>query len=585
MNKLLLILFSLIAGLTATPATASAKGHATHLTQVEPKKAYKAMLNVITYKEDGSVLHSGYGFFVQEDGVGVAAYSLFENAATADVFDYEGNKIPVVRILGASSTYDLVKFRVASEKKNDFFDLSQATTTQVGEKLLLKRYSTNKKDPAQSVTVTKADPYNKFKYYQISAENSAPNMGCPLYNEAGTLVAIVQQNVEDSAKEACAIDARFVQNLKINATSAINSDLRSIRIPKGLPDNAKDALTYIYMLGNADSTELATALNDFIAAYPDQVEGYVQRGTFFANHGQYDRCEADFTQALSLSENEGATMKSDEVHNELSKIIFQKAVYQPEPPYKDWTLDRALSEAVQAQTINPSPNYLLQQGRCLFSQKNFQGAYEKFYEICTTKQFDDNWSPQAQAETWFYAAQSLELAGGDSLQVLALMDSVIANLPTPLTPATAQYLLQRAQRLEKAGQYRKAVFDYNQYETVVGPKNLNAYFYFIREQAELKAHMYQQALDDIRTASNLSPENPNYKIEEALILLQTGLYDEAISVCEKLLTTLPENPDCYKIIGIANGELGHKEKAVTALNKAKSLGDPTVDSFLQKYQK
>ena len=165
-----------------------------------------------------------------------------------------------------------------------------------------------------------------------------------------------------------------------------------------------------------------------------------------------------------------------------------------------------------------------------------------------------------------------------------MMDSVINNLPTPLTPATAQYLLERARRLEKAGQYRKAVFDYNQYETVVGPKNLNAYFYFIREQAELKAHMYQQALDDIRTAAILSPEDPNYKIEEALILLQTGLYKEAIAACKKLLQTVPENPDCYKIIGIANGELGNKQEALSALNKAKSLGDPTVDQFLEKYK-
>ena len=96
--------------------------------------------------------------------------------------------------------------------------------------------------------------------------------------------------------------------------------------------------------------------------------------------------------------------------------------------------------------------------------------------------------------------------------------------------------------------------------------------------------MYQQALDDIRTAAILSPEDPNYKIEEALILLQTGLYKEAIAACKKLLQTVPENPDCYKIIGIANGELGNKQEALSALNKAKSLGDPTVDQFLEKYK-
>lgn len=584
MNKFLLIFIACSSLLLAIPAPASAKENATEQTQVEPKKAYKAVLNVITYKADGSVLHSGYGFFIREDGAGVAPYSLFKEADRAEVFDFEGNRLDVTRILGANSTYDLVTFQTTAEKKCEYFDPTQAISATNGAALFLKKYTTRKKDPSTAVKVTKVDDYEKYKYYHISAENVAPNMGCPLFNEEGTLVGIVQQNVEDSATEACAIDARFVQALTINATSALNSDLRAIHIPKTLPADAKDALTYIYMLGNADSTELVTALNDFIATYPENVEGYVQRATFFANHRLYDRCEADFAEALAHTRMENATMKADEVHNEFSKIIFQKAVYSPQPPYKDWTLDRAYAEAERAFNLNPSPNYLLQQGRCLFSKKDFQQAYEKFYQICATPQFSADWSPTAQAETWYYAAQSLELAGGDSLQVLAMMDSVINNLPTPLTPATAQYLLERARRLEKAGQYRKAVFDYNQYETVVGPKNLNAYFYFIREQAELKAHMYQQALDDIRTAGILSPENPNYKIEEALILLQAGMFKEAITICEKLLQTVPENPDCYKIIGIANGELGNKQAAITALNKAKSLGDPTIDTFLEKYK-
>ncbi len=584
MNKILLILIT-CAGLQLTcPIPVCARDNATRQTQVEPKKAYKAVLNVITYKADGSVLRSGYGFYISEDGTGVAPYSLFEDAARAEVFDFAGKRSAVTRILGANSTYDLVTFQTAAEKKCEYFDPAQTATPAVGATLYLRKYTTDKKDPTAKANVTKADAYGKYKYYHISAENTAPNMGCPLFNEDGALVGIVQPNVEDSAIEACAIDARFVPTLSISATSALNSDLRAIHIPKALPSNAKDALTYIYMLGDADSTELATALDDFIATFPEKVEGYVQRATFFANHRLYDQCEADFAEALTRAEAEDATMKADEVHNEFSKIIFQKAVYSPQPPYKDWTLDRALAEAEQAFSLNPSPNYLLQQGRCLFSKKDFQKAYEKFYQICSSPQFDAGWSPTAQAETWYYAAQSLELAGGDSLQVLAMMDSVINNLPTPLTPATAQYLLERARRLEKAGQYRKAVFDYNQYETVVGPKNLNAYFYFIREQAELKAHMYQQALDDIRTAAVLSPEDPNYKIEEALILLQTGLYKEAIAACKKLLQTVPENPDCYKIIGIANGELGNKQEALSALNKAKSLGDPTVDQFLEKYK-
>jgi hypothetical protein len=38
-------------------------------------------------------------------------------------------------------------------------------------------------------------------------------------------------------------------------------------------------------------------------------------------------------------------------------------------------------------------------------------------------------------------------------------------------------------------------------------------------------------------------------------------------------------------LGIALGELGQTKKALEQLKKAESLGDPTVDTFIQKYSK
>jgi hypothetical protein len=37
-------------------------------------------------------------------------------------------------------------------------------------------------------------------------------------------------------------------------------------------------------------------------------------------------------------------------------------------------------------------------------------------------------------------------------------------------------------------------------------------------------------------------------------------------------------------MGIAYGELKQKQQAVSALTKAKELGDPTAAQYLQKYQ-
>ncbi|MBQ5881061.1 MAG: serine protease, partial [Bacteroidaceae bacterium] len=118
----------------------------------------------------------------------------------------------------------------------------------------------------------------------------------------------------------------------------------------------------------------------------------------------------------------------------------------------------------------------------------------------------------------------------------------------------------------------------------IGADKMGDRFFYLRELAELEARMYQQALDDIRSAITLNPSEMLYRIEEALILLRAGLFDEAIKAAQNTLTLLPENPDCYKIIGIAHGELGHKAQAVQALSKAIELGDETAQPFLQKYQ-
>ncbi len=586
MKKILLfVLFGYTLAINTAKASPETMAYAE--IQVSAKDVHKAIFNIISYNESGNIINSGYGVFLSPSGTGIASFSILKGASRADVIDYKGNKYAVHRILGANSTYDLVKFSIEGIKKADCFEISTAAgTIRDGAALNISHYTTDKKAPSKNVTVTRVDDYEGYHYFHISESNTDSNIGCPLFDNEGKLVAFTQKNVEKNAQEVCAIDIRFADKLKINAMATLNADLRATDIPKALPENEKDALTYIYMMKQADSLSTITALNDFIGRFPENAEGYTNRGTFYASKGHYDLCENDYATALQKVSNESSTVKADEVHNELSKLIYQKAVYAPTPAYGNWTLQKALDEAQKAFAVKPAPYYLLQQGRCLFSMKEYMKAYEKFMELNENGkgQSEEEWSSLAKAEAWFYAARSLEMAGGDSLEVITLLDSTITALPRPYTQATGQYFLERAQRLEKAGNYRNAVADYNEYEKAIGPKNLTAQFYYVRSQAEIKARMFQQGLDDIQSAIALAPLEPVYRLEEALILLRAGMYEESIGACERLLQDVPDVSDCYKIMGIAYGELKQKSKARAALNKAKELGDPSADTFLQKYQ-
>ena len=592
--KNFIISLCLLFGASFTPYCTATAANAILETQVEMKNAYKAMFNIVTYNKEGNILHSGNGFFIDDNGTGIASFSLFEGASKADVIDFKGNKLPVSRILGASSSYDLVKFTTSGAKKIESFGISSSPTLDAGTPLQMVNYTGKKKSNPTTVTVDKSDDFEQYKYLQVSAPNTDKNIGCPLLDATGNVVAIIQKNVDTKAETACAVDARFINTLTISNTGLLNADLRAIDIPKGLPANEKDALTFIYMLGYKDSIDAITAANDFIQTYPDNAEGYMNRGSFYASKLQYALCEKDFATALEKAEKEDSKIKADEIHNNLSKLVYNKVLYTPKPEFENWTLDRAIEEAGKAFEIKPSPYYLLQQAHSYFGKKDYKNAYNNYYRICTQKfPGEKEWAAQAKVETWLYAARAYELgmnAGdtkatlNDTLHIITLLDSAIATLPKPYAAAAARYFLERAQRNEKVKEYRKAVMDYIEYEKIIGPKNLNDKFYYMREQAEIKCRMYQQALDDIRTAMAYNPKDPFYPVEEAAVLLQAGLFNEAIVACEKSLKLLPENPDCYKIMGIAYGELKNKKKAQENLLKAQSLGDPTVEPFIKKYK-
>lgn len=549
----------------------------TAIATLAQKDASKAVVNIITYDQAGNILRSGNGFFINAEGELLAPYSLMKGAYSAYAVGHKNDRYKVVRVCGASSLYDIVRLKTNAGSNVSFLPLiaDSLQTPGEGAALLLVPYAATKKDTPRNEKITKVESFDGYRYYTTTVANDAKNFGCPLVNSEGKAIGIVQRNDKQGASTACALDVRFSDRLEPRATSALNSDLRELHIPRALPMSQSEALSFIYLLGNSDSLSAITALNDFIAAFPDNAEGYVNRATFYGLYNDIIECESDFNSALQKA---NAEFPADAVHHNYSKVILQGYTMQNSGESSIWNLDKAVSEAQQAYAINPQPIYVLQEANCLFYKRNFCEAYDKFMQV--------NASPLKTAATFFSAARSAELCNGDSMLVLSLCDSTIANLSKPYSNTDAQYFFARAIYAERTGKYRQAVFDYNEYEKIVGPRNLNDLFYYRREQVEIKARMFQQALEDINSALSYRNENaPTYKVEEALIYLQAGMWDEAIGSSEQMLQAYPETADSYKIMGIAYGEKKQKAKALECLRKAKQMGDDTVDSFIAKYNK
>ena len=129
--------------------------------------------------------------------------------------------------------------------------------------------------------------------------------------------------------------------------------------------------------------------------------------------------------------------------------------------------------------------------------------------------------------------------------------------------------------------YREAVLDYNTFYNAVNG-DVNALFYYQREQSEMQCRMYQQALDDINKAVELSADDENLWAEKGIVHLRVNQLDEAIKAFEKAISINADYAAGYRMLGYCQSLKKMKKEAKANYEKAKALGDKVVDQLLEK---
>lgn len=543
----------------------------------KPADLNKAVVNVITYDAAGNILHQTHGFLLGAEGEVVAPYSAFKGAHAASIVNWQGQTANVKRIIGANSDYDLVRATTdVATKKLVYLESANEHATK-GQEIQVAYFSDAKKSLPEAANVSAADLYNEHYYYEVSMPNEERYFGCPALDAEGHVVAVLQKNVQKDAQTACAIDINFAKEMSINAMSIFNADLNAINIPKQLPlTSEEDAYSYVYMLLHAQTNNAVVipVTEDFINAFPDNAKIFGDRATYYANQGAYEQADKDLQAGIA----KGGENTAELLHTQ-SILMYNKVLAGGTDTWPAWTLDASLASADKAYATDALPVYLLQQGQVLFTQQKYQEAYDKFDAVNKTN--------IATSQTFYFAANALERAGGGSSQIIALLDSAVAHLATPYTQDAAPYLLARAQHLDNAAQHRRAVMDYNEYEKIIGQRHLNAYFYYLRMQAEIGSRMYQQALDDAETAiarTESDKDKADYLFELSCLQLQVGLFDECIQSCERIFRLNADYAEAYKICGVAYGEKKDKRQAGQYLKQAKEKGAENIDPLIEKYK-
>ena len=84
--------------------------------------------------------------------------------------------------------------------------------------------------------------------------------------------------------------------------------------------------------------------------------------------------------------------------------------------------------------------------------------------------------------------------------------------------------------------------------------------------------MYQQALNDIETAIDLTPGNVLYYLEKGMICYRVKLTDEGIRTMLKACELAPDFADAHYLLGRLYMQQGNVSEARKSLEKAETLG-------------
>ena len=529
------------------------------------QKVGRSVFTLTTYSEDGTVIATSHGFFISSDGLALSEWKPFIGAVRAEVTDGSGKTYPVDCVCGANELYDVAKFRVEGR----FTPVTLAKTPSDKESKLWAVSPSAKKASTTEMNVSQTEKFmDTYLYYVLTPSVEPELTGCPLVAANGEVVALLQPSSETG--KSSGTSALYIASFKPEALSANNSTLRRTKIRIDLPDDKEQALLPLMMSAEQyDSAAYVALVEAFIKKFPTAHDGYVTRAGISMAAGDFEKATRDMETALKYAE------KKDEVHFAYANLIYQKELYQADKPYTAWSLDKAYEEAQKAYNVNPLPIYRHLQAQIDYVKGDYQKAYDTFIDLTKT--------PIRNSELYYEGAQCKKMLNAPQSEVLELLDSAVAVCPKPLLPISAPYLLARGMYLEEIGEYRRAVRDYNVYDTLMVGR-IGADFYYMREQCEVKGKLYKQALEDINRAIMLAPGEPMYFAEKASLLLRVNMKEEAFAAADNCVKMAPEYAEGYLLRGLAAVQQGRKKQGLDDLQKAKELGKEQAQSLIDKYK-
>lgn len=514
------------------------------------KKAADAIVSLTTFKADGSILATSNGLFIDDNGTLVAPWTPFAGADHAVAVDSKGVRHDIDAIIGINEIYNIAKLRITG-KPAASIAIAQSPSTASSVWIVPNKKSSS---PKKATVKSRETFMDKYTYYILDAEQSEMLNGLPVIDESGKLLGLYNL----SSTTCSATDLRLAQDFTLNAFTQNSPAIRQCAIRVAMPTDKEQARIALMLAREHGGKNYASAVNEYISLFPTSQDGYYDKALLAISNG--NKTEAEQVMQTALKQ----VQPKDAAHYDYARILMAMEDY-----------DKASQQLQEASKLAPQSLYTQLAAEIDFAKGNYQEAYDEFLKLTH--------SDIRNGDLFYQAMQAKAQLGGTPSELLALLDSAVAVCDTPYTVIAAPYFLARAQQLNSMKEYRKAMADYYQYEALMYGR-LSGEFYFQREQCEAAGKMFQPALYDIAMATALDPENVMYWAEWASLSLRVNRLDQAMEAAEHCITLDPGASEPYLILGIAQIESGKKQEGMANIQKAKAMGNPQADSFINKYK-
>ena len=234
--------------------------------------------------------------------------------------------------------------------------------------------------------------------------------------------------------------------------------------------------------------------------------------------------------------------------------------------------DEALPALQKATDLDKHyPEAQLAYGDCLVKQGQHDKAVE---ELSVGLKWGSKWRPR-----FLVALGNAELAR-DSLRAAGVYFTT-AREEAPDDPVTHRAL---GDFYVKRGTFELAV---PEYQAAVAQDTSDVELLYGLGQSMFYAQHYNDALDVYRRVVAKDPEYPPGQLALGDLLYRSGQadrkrYAEALDPLQKYVQLAPEDPKGWSVYGRTLAQLGKRDDAMDAMNKAEQLGDTNKDMYTMR---